>query len=301
MENYFSMMLGNPLLSIEHMMDEMKRLKEKKANVDAGIQMNDDGMYGVPSKNIPFDFQTINVYVKGFYKCKIDKNVYVFNSEGECMYIGGAVDYLGEDIFIVYPNEEFKNTRTNKLDTRVSSYGFLYKGKERKSDANYREQWTSFSGDFAVVGTNDKYRDCVINKDCEVVFKSNNSDSIYLHGVIATVNGKFINLLTGETICDKSYKATLETGNKRFMFVESGDYVIKMDTLTGEHETFGEPKISPQTNNIRICGGSDITVGEVLSDFAKQDDTAKKTTVTQRRNDICSCGSGKKYKNCHGK
>ncbi|PWB06123.1 hypothetical protein C5O25_11325 [Paramuribaculum intestinale] len=64
-------------------------------------------------------------------------------------------------------------------------------------------------------------------------------------------------------------------------------------------------KFTGNPSNAKFCGkcGSRLTsntISEVVKSLA--DNSAKKTKGNNiGRNDMCPCGSGKKYRNCHGR
>ncbi len=273
------MNMGDAMGFIGQMMAAADEANKQRANEQAGI-VKEGNYYGVPTKGISFMFDNIELN-SGFYVGTDDNGKTVFDKDGKCLFSCLSYNYLGKNIFLVTTEEPKKGSS--------SAYGALYKDGVKLTKDLFRSQMHSkFKADHCVLGYKEFGGECVVNTNGKVVFDSGKRFiSIYIHNNIATEDGKYYNLFTGELICERSYKSSLETGN--LMFVETCELVYKIDTMTGEFEIFGEPKLAPQTNDIRICNNSPVTVAEVLPAVLKQ-----------QRNDKCACKSGKKYKNCCG-
>ena len=272
LKNY---LIGSPEFFFRGMLEDMARIEKENRNKAAGIVFDESsGLYGVPSKNIETKYYKIT-FGKNYYKCSFSSiEVSFFDSEGNFLFSGGNADFLGDyELFIVYPTIESVCPKTKEKTLETSKYGYIYKGKEKKSDKPlFRTQRSSeFRKDsqFLVLGYKNYGTECVINKDGEVVYEKGSYSNLYLSGNILNDGKHYINLLTGNPICEKGYHSVLETDDDELMFVKSEGIVHKINKITGEVESFGKPKTSPQINDMRICEGVDTTVGEILPELLK--------------------------------
>jgi hypothetical protein len=271
---------------------DMSRREHQEKLKKAGIVLNEEhNLFGVPSKNIPFKYIKIDFIHDKFYVCYVKMDyvkmdidddfqmVTVCKEDGTEMFTveEKSFDYLHfEDFFLVKERKE-KNYMLHGLCGTIKTKHVFRPMFHSKFDKD---------SDFCILGNNDFSGECVINKKGEVVFEKKDYNSLYLHGNILSTGSKNYNLFTGELICDKSYHSSLDI--KEFMFIQVDvNQVYKINKKTCEFEVFGEPKQAPKLNDIKICEHSDTTVAEVLPKLIKQG-----------RNDICQCGSGKKFKNC---
>jgi len=272
-----------------NMFAEMDKQRHREKLKNAGVEFSDEAnFFGVPSKNIPFQYIGVDFIHDKFYVCYVKMDIEddfqmvdVYKESGALMFTveEKSFQYLGaDDLFLIKEKEQ----------DRYKIYGFC---GTLLTENLFRPQFGrkfSENSEFCILGYKDYSGECVINKKGEVVFEKSNYNNLYLHGNIVFDGKHYINLFTGQPICETGYRNTLKTGN--LMFVESNEQVYKIDTQTGEFEVFGEPKKSPIINDTPIVSGSDVTVGKVLPKVIKQG-----------RNDICNCGSGLKYKKCCGK
>jgi hypothetical protein len=291
--NYFSeldalFMGGNATGFFSNMIAEIDRRKHLEKLEKAGVSFNKEfGFFGVPSKGIPYDYDNIDFVNNKFYYCSVVfedmTKVDVFDENGKFLFFSfdDCFEYIGEDFFLV---KEKKN-----------SLSALYKLGECVSDFVFRSRHnTKFSdkSEFCVLGYGEGYSvECVVNKEGKIVHESKGLQSAYLHGNTFNDGKNYINLFTGEIICKSGYRATLQAGD--LMFVEDDEQVYKINQITCEVEVFGEPKTSRKPSDIKLCEGSPVTVAEALPKVPK--------APKLNRNDICSCGSEKKYKHCCGK
>lgn len=279
--SYFNSFMGNPMGFFEGMFAEMDRRKKEQRNINAGIQ-EANGFYGVPEK-IDFKYDMLDFNGK-FYIGRANELYHLFDSSGKFLFSCEEFDYLGKDMFIQYVDKEPKKGQS-------SVYGALCKDGIRLSEYEFRSKFLSKfnkDSDFCVLGYEDFSHECVINTEGKVVLKTERSfDNIYLQGNIAHTKNAYYNLFTGEIICSNTKSSTL--GTKELLFVETyDDQVYKIDKRTCEFEVFGESKQKPHTNDVKLCGGSDVTVKEIIPVLPKQN-----------RNELCRCGSGLKVKKCN--
>lgn len=89
-------------------------------------------------------------------------------------------------------------------------------------------------------------------------------------------------------------KAVLKPGTRKYpleLTVTSEQRKVEIESILAEHELFGT-----------VAVNSDEEAEENIIDLTGILNKPKTTTVaqTQNRNDVCACGSGKKYKKCCG-
>ena len=288
--NYFSeldalFMGGNATGFFSNMIAEIDRRKHLEKLEKAGVSFNKEfGFFGVPSKGIPYDYDNIDFVNNKFYYCSVVfedmTKVDVFDENGKLLFFAKKDDfeYIGKDIFLA---------RENKKGLYA-----MYKYGERISDFSFKPRFLSHfenNSNFCVLGYTEHYgAECVVSEEGKIVYTKNGYESLHLHGNVLNDGTNYINLFTGEIICKKGYHTVLNAG--KLMFVEIDEQVFKINKETCEFEVFGEPKINPHTN--------DLQEKEPLP--SKEEESLPKV-IKQNRNDICACGSGKKFKNCCGK
>lgn len=250
----------------------IEREQKDRRNIQAGIQQSETGCYGVPDKGILSIYDMLDFNGR-FYRGRANELDYVFDYTGKFLFTAAKHEYLGKDIFLVKQND--------------NDYGALYKDGVKLTDDHFRSHMSSDfkKNEFAVFGYKEYSRACVLNTKGEVVFEHKGYGSLYITNNLVNADGIYTNLLTKEVICTHKYGSTLKTDNNEFLFMEVDSQVWKINTFTGEVEKFGkapEPKPAP-----------------VIASTAKQSPEEKPVILPkQGRNDLCRCGSGKKFKNC---
>ena len=262
---------ADPRAFMGSMFAYMDSVQKKQKRIQYGIE-NKDGFDGVPWKNIPFEFGEI-IFCDGFYDC-INRDYRSFYKEdGTLVHSAAKIQNLGRGVFILFEKD--------------SSYGCIYKWGEKKSEALFHER--GFGGQFSEksnfiqVCCKDT-RNVVIDDNGEVVLENDNYNSIYIDHNIAFQSGKVYNLLTGDLIveCHRGNPDEISTDDWCFLKVDE-NCVYKIDKITGVYEVFGQPEKKPEPVAV------------------KPPESKEEPKPRQQRNDICECGSGKKYKNCCGK
>lgn len=268
------------------MFEDMAKRKHAQKLINAGVEFNEENKrFGVPSQEIPFAYLSIDFISGKYYTCEVDDETNetplfdVYKKDCGLLFTAEIFEYLGkDDLFLIKDKSEQDYSLFIDVNAPLSEPIFRAKFANKFAE----------NSDFCVLGNKD-YKDCVINRKGEVVYENKSvCNYLYLHGNILSDGSNYINLFSGEVICKKGYSNTLKTGN--LIFVESENQVFKIDVLTGEYETFGEPKIKPSEQPKEK--------NEPLSQ-SKVESLPK--APKQGRNDKCSCGSGLKFKNCCGK
>ena len=260
---------------LENIFSHMDHLQKMKAKKDAGVT-SVNGYEGIERLNIPYKYDSIGVGGR-YFSCRLDDTVTLYNTEGKFLFECTDYTYCKEGMFLVgnrYDNEAKKefgyalyNEEKRLTDPMFSRYGM--------SDA-----FNSFG--FKIAGIFESFRKTVvINKSGKIILEMDNFDSPYLYGVVCLDGKNYINLLTGETICEKGYRGSLDTDEFKFVQVES-NCVYQINKNTGEYIIYGVPKPKEEPKApIPI-------VKKVIEPQPKK----------QGRNELCNCGSGKKFKNC---
>jgi hypothetical protein len=248
--------------------DENKR---QQRNKQAGI-IEENYLYGVPEKNIECKYDMLD-FNGVYYKGRFDGKDEIFDSTGKFLFAAIKYDYLGKGIFLVYEGDMFKDC------------GALYKDGVKVTEDVFRSRNLSNfeKGNHCVLGYKSSFKDCIINTDCEIVLISETSETSYVYDNVATVDRYYYNLLTKEKICKRSNYSTLDVDEFIFTQPEYKGQVYKINRLTGEFETFGK--------------APEVKQSEVMKPLPTVEE--KVVVPKQQRNDLCNCGSGKKYKNCH--
>ena len=278
------------------MFAEMDRIDKEKAQKAAGIEPDENSKYGVPTLEIPSKYDFIELQGKGalnsffyygfFLEDESIPMVDVYDSNGKFLLTAKDKDfhYINEGFFLIKATEK-------------ALYA-LYSLGEKLTDFIFHSPtiYSKFTKDseFCILRT-DGYKDCVINKKGETVYFKSSYGSISLNGNIISDGNNVINGFTGEIICETySYRAVLKADN--FLFVECDGIkrdttcVFKINKITCEYEIFGtpapkkepKPEPSPVTKDL----------------FKSTPKLTPKTNLNPQRNDLCNCGSGKKFKNC---
>lgn len=265
--------LGN---FFQAMFAEMEIENQKRANKESGIELSEKGLFGVPNKNIPSIYHSIN-FKSNHYICIKGDSKTLYDNNGSFMFSFVDFENLGENMFLVKENPE-------------ENY-CLYRGYEKLSKPIFKSTiFSKFKGDFGIVSITDKKSygsECLIDKNGNVLLRGETFNGrIHLYNNVAESNNKFYNLLDGcKVICDKkhSYEHTLEADE--FIFVQVDKCVYKINTITAEYEITGTPpppkEESPKPNITK-----------------KTPPPTKPSEKQQGRNELCNCGSDKKFKNC---
>lgn len=277
---------GGAYSFMESIIRDIEKRNHAKRLIDAGVEFNEENKrFGVPNQEIPFAYLSIDFISGKYYVCEVDDEKIeaplfdVYKKDNGLLFSAEVFEYLGkDDLFLIKDKSE-------------QNYSLFIDVNSPLSEPIFRTKFASAfkeNSDFCILG-NEDYKDCVINRKGEVVYTNKSvCNYLYLHGNILNDGSNYINLFSGEVICEKGYSNTLKTGN--LIFVESKNQVFKIDTLTGEYETFGEPKIKPSEQPKEKNESLPQSKTESLPKAPKQS-----------RNDKCACGSGLKFKNCCGK
>jgi hypothetical protein len=269
------------------MFKDMAKREHCQKLINAGVEVNEENKrFGVPTQEIPLAYLSIDFISNKYYVCEVDDETNdvplfdVYKKDIGLLFTAEVFEYLGkDDLFLV----------RDKSETHSSLF---VDANSPLSEPVFRTHFTSKfekNSDFCILGYKEFSKDCVINRIGEVVYVPEKSyNSLYLYGNVLNNGDNYINLFSGEAICKKSYSSSLNAGN--LMFVESEDQVYKIDTLTGEYEVFGEPKIKPSEQS-----------KVVIETLPQPKEESLPKALKQGRNDKCACGSGLKFKNCCGK
>lgn len=269
------------------MFKDMAKREQCQKLINAGVEVNEENKrVGVPTQEIPLAYLSIDFISNKYYVCEVDDETNdvplfdVYKKDIGLLFTAEVFEYLHkDDLFLIRDKSETYSSLF--IDVNIPL-----------SEPVFRTHFASNFGknsDFCILGYKEFGKECVINKVGEVVYVPEKSyNSLYLYGNVLNNGDNYINLFSGEIICKKSYSSSLNTGN--LMFVESEGQVYKIDTLTGEYETFGEPKIKPSEQPKEKNEPLPQPKAETLPKALKQG-----------RNDKCACGSGLKFKHCCGK
>ena len=282
---YGASIMADPLGFVNSMMASVNAQKQENRNKAAGIELNGD-LYGVPSKGIEFKFSMLD-FDGNFYQGVAEGKKYIFLADGTLFLSGYTIESLGKGVYLVGENKP--------KDQYETTYKALYKGNVRMTENLFRaKRFSEFKKDsnFLVIGYKELSRECVINTDCEVVFENKSPfDYIGITGNIACLKKEYYNLFTGEVICETKYGSEPTITTDKLLFVKTkNEQVAKIDLVTCEVEFFGEAKEDPLDKLYSKSEALPPKKEETLPVLKKQG-----------RNDICRCGSGKKYKFCCGK
>lgn len=273
------------------MFDSMARVEEAQRKKDAGIT-DLDGLEGIERLGIPHKYYTIKINADGYLFCftrYIDREskinpVEVYSKDGRFLFEADHVIYYGQERFLAGKKKPVIIVGKERED----DFGYaLYHNDIRLSEPVFTRHGDTKFNEFgyATIGTyGDFFGTKVIDRDGKVIIKADKDlRDIYIYGVICSTNRNYINLLTGEVICEKGYGTIY---SKEFIFTQvEENCVYQINRNTGEHTIHGEaPKKKAQEQSP-----------------PNQKHTPKiaepKIKVPQR-NEPCLCGSGKKYKHC---
>jgi hypothetical protein len=243
-----------------------------------------DGLYGIENK-LDFIYIRIEFLKDGFICCyTADLKKEIFDKKFNLVLTPkGKFDYIGHNMFIVY--EESKNTK----------YGFLYRNNEPISEFKYRKNGMTacFSNsNFALLSKNmSDYG--IINSKGEEIYEI--TDATFKHPTLTNntlqIEGEYINLLDFSPLPFKDYHNEIRTNNKEYVSYETKTgQICLLNTITCEYTLFGKATID---KSLFKEEKRKIVPKEKIIPKATPPNKPK-----QNRNDVCNCGSGKKYKNC---
>lgn len=262
---------------------DARRKAEKKA--EAGITLV-DGMEGIPRLNIPHKYHDILISDEGYFSGHINDTMTIYNKEGKFLFECHGVEYLGYGMFLVGRKPE--SVPNGK---QPDKFGYaLYNDNKKITDPIFRTtgwQDSKFHKEgFAILTLFEGWsKKVVVNKAGEILVtgSEHSSDYIYLKGIICSSGKKYINLLTGETICEKKYSSDKEMSTDDLLFVEvDKNCIYQINKTNGEFIVHGEiPKKEEPKPPVKYTP-----------------EPPKPKIKVPNRNDSCHCGSGKKYKHC---
>jgi len=277
------------------MLSDISKAKRERQNKDAGVEQNEEMFYGVPSKNIPFNFYRIDFNGEHYVCLSISDEITLYDNKGNFLFTG----------------VKFKNLQKNMYLVQLSNDDELYclfRGFEQLSEPIYfdRDSYISkFKGDFCSLPfkDGDEEGQCIVDLNGDVVLeaigvKYHFHDHYNLVNNIAHFGKTIYNLKNGEVICHTREWYKKFEADDNLIFVElshpteygcDGKGVCKIDTMTCEFEIFGNV---PKPRNPKPPPPTEEELEEVRIEAAKP------RVVKQGRNDECQCGSGKKFKQC---
>ena len=242
------------------------------------------GYEGIPRLNIPHKYHKIGVGGK-YFTCEGDKTTTIYNLDGKFILECEKFTYLKGGMFLVGIPVHKKPDPKQKGVYEQPDYTYaLYNEDKKLTDFVFKpygmEKHFNEYG-FLVVGIfGDFWKKAVINNLGDILFESDSSDSIYLHGVICSIKNKYINLLTGNVICEGGYD-TISTDDFIFSKIEQ-NCVYQISIKTGDFMVHGIPK-PPKEEPKK----AEPVIQKKIESEPKR-----------RRNELCHCGSGKKFKHC---
>jgi hypothetical protein len=220
---------------------DARRKAEKKAQ--AGVTLV-DGLEGIPRLNIPHKYYDILISDEGYFSGHTEDAMTIYDKEGKILFDCHGVEYLGYGMFLVGRKPE--SVPTGKQSDK---FGYaLYDGDKKITDQIFKTTgWndSKFNKEgFAILTLFEGWsKKVVVNKSGEILISSKDysSDYIYLKGIICLSDKKYINLLTGETICEKQYSSDKEISTNDLLFVEvDKNCVYQINKSTGEFIVHGE-------------------------------------------------------------
>lgn len=257
--------------------------KKQQLKDQAGIT-SIGGYEGIERLNIPHKYDRINVGGK-YFSCICGYRTTIYNIEGKFILEADQVEYLKDGMFLV-GNAVLKEADKKGFVPDRQDYAYALYNENHKLTEDIFKPYGMEKGfneyGFLIVGIFGVFwKKAVINKTGDILFESDGSDSIYLHGVICSIKKKYINLLTGNVICEGGYD-TISTDDFIFSKIEQ-NCVYQISIKTGDYIIHGippKPKEDPKKVERPVP--------------AKKIEPEPK----RRRNDLCHCGSGKKFKHC---
>lgn len=229
--------MGIGIGNLFRVMDEDNKQRKRE---EAGIAIV-NGLFGIARLNIPHEYEWIEIGDDGYFFCRLDDVLAVYNSDGKFLFECTKADYCKQGMFLVGRKKQV--VVIGKEDHDDFGYA-LYHEDKQLSEPIFRHRGMSGSFNkfgFCVVGIYKKYSSAIINKAGDILLGAGDFDYLYINGVIGTDKKNYVNLLTGDVICEKGYSSTLDTDD--FMFVkEDSNCVYQMNKNTGEFIIHGEKK-----------------------------------------------------------
>jgi len=225
---------------------DARRKAERKAQ--AGITLV-DGLEGIPRLGIPHKYYDILIGDEGYFSGHIEDTMTIYDKEGKFMFECHGAEYLGQGMFLVGRRELLLPEKASGREESEKLRYALYDGDKKLTENVFRTTgWndSKFNKEgFAVLTLFEGWsKKVVVNKTGEILFQSEkdySSDYIYLKGVVCSHDKKYINLLTGETICEKKYSSDKEISTNDLLFVEvDKNCVYQINKSTGEFIVHGE-------------------------------------------------------------
>ncbi len=254
----------------------IKRLREEAGITSVG------GYQGIEKIGIPHKYDHIEIGGK-YLTCILEDRKTVYTREGKLLFECSDFKYYKQEMFLVGNKKDTKKIKGNVSD----DFGYaLYNNDTKLTEPIFKPYGMSHDfneSGFVAVGILGNFgKQVVINKSGDIVLESKSSfDCLYLKGIICINNRDYINLLTGNIICEKGYGSGMETADFMFVQVDS-NCVYQINKNNGDFIIHGAEKVVEKPKA--------IAPKAILP--------PEPTVPKQRRNDLCSCGSGKKFKNC---
>ncbi len=277
MDSYFG---GARIPSLESIVNILSISRTKRLREEAGIT-NINGFEGIERIGIPHKYIHIEIGGK-YFSCLSSDRKTVYTTEGRLLFECTDFKYCKQGMFLVGNKKEVRVIK----DTDRDDFGYaLYNEENKLTEPLYKLHGMNENfneAGFLILSVFGNYnKHVIINKLGEVLLHDESYKSPYLRGVIAIVDDSHINLLTGNTICKRSYSSGMDTDEFMFVQVDS-NCIYQINKNTGDFIIHGKIKEveKPKSSEPKVVKQIEPKIPE------------------QRRNDQCNCGSGKKYKNC---
>ena len=255
-----------------HIISEMET-KCKQEN--EGIY-SEDGYYGIPKLNIPFEYTKIQTDKKYIF-CYTDNDVFLYDNEGHQLLKNKyQIKYLNNDLFFVQENKD-EYSALYLFGIKLTNYIFKslgYFSTVKFNDNNYCHCYT-------------KDEEVIINGIGEIVYSGKKSyeSKLSLYGKCVQDYNKIINIETKEILCENEYGFTHSNilNINTHLFIKLSDSCVSIiNYIEGTVQFQGEPPI----------------IKKKVESIPTSKELFTITNKEQNRNDLCECGSGKKYKKC---
>lgn len=228
---------------MRQMLAHIDASNKQRARENAGIaEVN--GFDGVERLSIPHKYDRIELGVDGYFLCALNDTVSVYDKDGKFLFECNKLAYYKQGMFFVGNKKQVIIVGKERAD----EFGYaLYHNETKLTEPIFKPSgWNRNFNEFgfAITGMFGKYSNAIINKSGEILLITEDFDHPYLHGVVCCLKDNYINLLSGDVICEKGYSSTLST--KEFIFVQiDSNCVFQINITNGEFTIHGELKIEP--------------------------------------------------------
>lgn len=222
---------------LEGLFADISRMQAQKRKEAAGVTI-ENGLEGIPRLGIPNQFHLIafgkDGYIFGLmktgYSYRTEKTEYhrtVYDKMGKLLFECDDCNYLEQGMFLAGKKKEVVILGQSKSE----EYGYaLYKEGERLTEAIFRphgmsEKFNS-SGFMLTNAFGEWSKEYVIDKTGKIIYTKKGSSSIYIYEAILLENDKYINLWTGEVICDRGYGYDSKIDTKDHFWIKVDDNCV---------------------------------------------------------------------------